>query len=145
MKTREEIQSEVAICGDEPEVVQATEAKSLTVFPPSVGLMMALRAVGNTLAASLEDPTLTEQVTQEDTLVFYWAVTTAPKQARQMLCDARRSGDFTPILRAAEDLSWDLTPYAMSQLNAAIERTREQVQAVSVSIIPDKSTQDSKN
>jgi hypothetical protein len=37
------------------------------------------------------------------------------------------------------------TPNVVAALNAAIARTREQVEAVSVSIIPDKNSEPSKN
>ena len=146
MKTREEIQAGVAVMGEEPHEVEATEKNKLKVYPPSVGLMMALRAIGNTMAASLEEPELTRYVTQEDTLVFYWAVTTEPSLARAMLSEARRSGDQAAIHAAADELAWLLTPYAIARLNEAVAQTREQVQAVTVAIIPDgKAGNDSKN
>lgn len=146
MKTREEIQSDVACMSADPREVQATVTEKLLVYPPTVGLNMALRALGNTLAVSLENPEAAEHVTQQDTLIFYWAVTTDPRRARQMLTTARETGDLKPILAEAEELSWLLTPVVIADLNAAIARTREQVQAVTVAVIPDpKTPQDSKN
>lgn len=146
MKTREEIQSEIATMCADPREVDATPTEKLLVYPPSVGLLMALRAMGNTLAASLETPEMSEHVTQTDTLIFYWAVTTEPREARRILTAARASGDLQPVLTAADELAWLLTPSVINQLNAAIAKTREQVQAVSVAIIPDsKNKADSKN
>lgn len=130
----------------DPRAVEASETKILHVYPPSVGLMMGLRALGNTMAESIEDPSAVDRVTQLDTLVFYWAMTTPPNVARRMLADAVRSGDLSGILAEAEELAWLLVPTVIAELNSAIEKTREQVQAVRVTIIPDpKNPSDSKN
>lgn len=139
MRTREQIQTDIACSTGEPVEVQAHD-KTLHVYPPSVGLMLALRALGNTLAMSLEDSGTIPTVTQEDTLIFYAAITTEPSLARRMLAKGKDA-----MLEAAEDLSWYLTPQVVSALNVAIARTRDQVEAVSVAIIPDKNSEPSKN
>lgn len=139
MRTREQIQTDIACSTGEPVEVQAHEM-TLQVYPPSVGLMLALRAQGNTMAMAIEDPGTIPAVTQEDTLIFYAAITTEPKIARRMLAKGKDA-----MLEAAEDLSWYLTPQVVTALNAAIAKTREQVEAVSVAIIPDKNSEPSKN
>lgn len=145
MKTREDIQADIACSAGDPVPVQSTEDTTLHVYPPSVGLLMALRAMGNSLAISLEDPAAIPQVTQQDTLVFYWAVTRPPAEARAVLTRARATGSLQELLDSAEAFAWLLTPPVVSALNAAIARTREQVQAVSVALIPDKNAEASKN
>lgn len=139
MRTREQIQTDIACSTGEPVEVQAP-GMTLQVYPPSVGLMLALRAQGNTLAMSLEDPGTIPAVTQEDTLIFYAAITTEPSVARRQLAKGKEA-----MLEAAEELSWLLTPKVVAALNAAIAQTREQVEAVSVAIIPDKNSEPSKN
>ena len=143
MKTREEIQSEIACLSGQPLVVQGAANDTLTVYPPSVGLMLALRALGNTLAASIDDPSLCEHVTQEDTLIFYWAICTPPAEARKWLSQALASGDKAALLAAASDFAWLLVPSVVASLNEALKRTRSQVEAVTVSIIPDAHTEKS--
>lgn len=140
MRTREQIQTEIACTTGTPVELQATAEMTLKVYPPSVGLMMALRAQGNTMAIAIEDPGSIPAVTQEDTLIFYAAITTEPSIARRMLAKGKEA-----MQEAAEDLSWYLTPSVMSALNAAIAKTREQVEAVSVAIIPDGHSEPSKN
>lgn len=146
MKTREQIQNEITCTTGDPVHVQATATQSVFVFPPSVGLMMALKALGNTLAMSLEEEAMCAHVTQEDTLIFYWAVCQPPATLRERLAEALATGDKTGILAEAEAFAWLLTPSVVAALNAAIARTREQVAGVQVSIIPDpKAPADSKN
>ena len=145
MKTRDQIQADIACSTGDPVPVQATEEITLQVYPPSVGLLMALRAMGNTLAISIEEPAAIDAVTQQDTLVFYWAVTRSPQEARKTLQRARNTGSIQELLDKAEEFAWLLTPQVVSALNAAIARTREQVKAVSVALIPDKDIEASKN
>ena len=145
MKTREANQADIACTTGDPEPVQATDETILQVYPPSVGLLMALRAMGNSLAISLEDPSAISHVTQQDTLIFYWAVTRSPQEARQALTRARATGSLQELLDSAEAFAWLLTPPVVAALNAAIARTREQVSAVSVALIPDKDAEASKN
>lgn len=144
MKKRETIQAEVACTTGDPVKVQATETQFVHVYPPSVGLMMALRAMGNTLAISLEQPEACQYVTQEDTLIFYWAVCQHPASLRAKL--AACGGKREALLAEAAEFAWLLTPSVVAALNAAIARTREQVEAVQVAIVPDPSAPaDSKN
>lgn len=138
--------NEIALDDGEPITVEATEETTLTVYPVSLGLMMALCAVGNKLALSIEQPEGLENVGRQDTLVFYWAMTTPPGRVRSMLRDALRSGSMENVLADAADLSWLLVQPVVDALNAAIARARTQVRAVTVKLIPNKDSKtESKN
>lgn len=130
--------NEIALDDGEPITIEAPEASTLTVYPVSLGLMMSLCAIGNKLALGIEQPETLETVGRQDTLVFYWALTTPPARVRSMLREALRTGKLDAVLEDAADLSWLLVQPVVDALNAAIARARTQVRAVTVKLIPNK-------
>ncbi len=138
--TREEIQDDILAAADSP-----AELSGLQVRPVTFATLLALRKLGNPLAAALEHGGSVSGNNLEAIAEFLW-VQCAPWDSVRRLTATYRKGDDRSLLDAAIfDFAPDLTPQQITATMAAITRHGEQVAAVAAEVLPDKDAPKSKN